>query len=70
VTFAFVGLDGGTAHAETDAVLFAKNTPPAARVCGGIGTWSVPAAQVAASFYVADGLVVFDPLASQVWIPR
>jgi hypothetical protein len=70
VSFDFVGVDGGTARAEATAVLFAKNTPPAARVCGGIGTWSVPAAQVAASFYVVAGHMVFDPVASQVWIPR
>ena len=66
----FVASDGTVAHAAPDAVLFAKNTPAAARVCGGIGTWTVSAAQVAASFFVDAEAVVFDPVRSMVWMPR
>ncbi len=40
----------------------------AALRCGGIGTWTAPAAQVATSFYVDAGLLVFDPFAERVWI--
>ena len=66
----FLGSNGVTVRAFADAVLFAKNTPPAARACGGIGTWSVPAAQVAGSFFVTSGAVVFDPVQSTVWLAR
>lgn len=66
----FVAADGTTVRASGNAVLFAKNTPAAARVCGGIGTWSVNAAQVAASFFVDAQAVVFDPVRSTVWMPR
>jgi hypothetical protein len=50
------------------ATLFVKRTPSEAARCGGIGTWSVPAAQVGASVLAELGLVVFDPFASRVWI--
>ncbi len=66
----FVSPDGGVARVAPSAVLFAKDTPPAARVCGGIGTWSVNAAQVAGSFFVDAEAVVFDPVRSAVWMPR
>ncbi|HUK64836.1 MAG TPA: hypothetical protein VLV15_15960, partial [Dongiaceae bacterium] len=69
-TFDFVTPDGGVARAEHDALIFAKNTPMAAKVCGGIGTWTVPAAQVAGSFYVDDQVIVFDAISSRVWVPR
>ena len=45
-----------------------KDTPPGARQCGGIGTWSIPAAQVAASFHVDARRIVFDPYTSRVWM--
>jgi hypothetical protein len=54
--------------AESAAVLFVKRTPTAALRCGGIGTWTAPAAQVATSFYVDAGVMVFDPFAERVWI--
>ncbi|MBX3220093.1 MAG: hypothetical protein KF795_06200 [Labilithrix sp.] len=63
-----VGEDGEAVRAFPGATLFVKRTPPAARRCGGIGTWTVPAAQVAASFYAALGLVAFDPFGSRVWV--
>ncbi|MBX3217945.1 MAG: hypothetical protein KF850_38420 [Labilithrix sp.] len=65
-----VGEDGGAVRTFPGATLFVKRTPEAARRCGGIGTWTVPAAQVAASFYVALGLVAFDPFGSRVWVGR
>jgi hypothetical protein len=45
-----------------------KRTPSAARSCGGIGTWTAPAAQLAASFFVELGVVVFDPFGSRVFV--
>jgi len=49
------------------AVVFVKRTPPAAQQCGGIGTWTVPAAQVGATFMAAFGTWIFDPVSSRVW---
>ena len=36
--------------------------------CGGIGTWTTPAAQIGASFFADVGVLVFDPFSSRVWI--
>ncbi|MGD0525270.1 MAG: hypothetical protein ABSE49_09010, partial [Polyangiaceae bacterium] len=69
-SFEFVADSGTAARSVSDAILFAKNTPKAALVCGGIGTWTVPAAQVAQSFYVDAGAVVFDPIGAKVWMPQ
>ena len=64
----FVGEAGQAVKSFPSATLFVKRTPEAAKKCGGIGTWTVPAAQVAASFYVAFGVVAFDPFGSRVWV--
>jgi hypothetical protein len=45
-----------------------KHTPPTAVRCGGIGTWTVPAAQIGASVLAELGLVVFDPFGARVWV--
>jgi hypothetical protein len=66
----FIADGGGVARSVSDVVVFVKNTPAAAQVCGGIGTWTVPAAQVATSFYAEAGAIVFDPLSERVWIPQ
>lgn len=63
-----VSESGQAARTFASATIFVKRTPPAARTCGGIGTWTVPAAQIGASFFVDLGLVVFDPFASRVWV--
>lgn len=65
---AFVGEAGQNVKTFPTATLFLKRAPTAARACGGIGAWTVPAAQVAASFYVSFGLVAFDPFGSRVWV--
>jgi hypothetical protein len=67
-SFELVDESGAAARAEPAAVLFVKRTPSAALRCGGIGTWTAPAAQVATSYYVEAGVLVFDPFASRVWI--
>jgi hypothetical protein len=64
----FVTSTGSVARSFPDTVVFVKRTPDAAKSCGGIGTWTVPAAQVAASFFVDYGVLVVDPLTSRVWV--
>lgn len=54
-------------HHAASVTLFVKRTPDAAAVCGGIGTWKQPAAQLGASF-VAGGSLVVDPFSSRVWL--
>jgi hypothetical protein len=69
-TFDFVANGGTVARSYTTTVLFVKDTPMAAESCGGIGTWTVPAAQVAASYYNDMKVIVFDPYGARVWIPK
>ncbi len=67
----FVDDRGAVARRYPGATIFVKHTPTAARSCGGIGTWTAPAAQVAGSFFVDFGAVVFDPFSARVWVlPR
>jgi hypothetical protein len=61
-----VGSHGGAVRRLEGVTLFLKDTPPAARRCGGIGTWDQPAAQLGASI-VNDGTLVVDPFAQRVW---
>jgi hypothetical protein len=63
-----VATDGRAVHPRADAIVFVKRTPVAAYRCGGIGTFTVPAAQVGASFFVAAKTSVFDPFSARVWM--
>ncbi len=65
----FLTQGGTTARHDTTLTIFAKDNIPAAAGCGGIETWTVPAAQLGASFLVSAQAVVFDPLTSRVWLP-
>lgn len=65
----FVKAGGGVARRYANAAVYVKNAPAAAHACGGIGTWTAPAAQVAASYFVDMGVVAFDPFTSRVWAP-
>lgn len=67
---ALVDEAGDRPFSATDATIFVKRTPAAARVCGGIGTWSAPAAQVGATLFARLGATVFDPFASRVWVRK
>ncbi len=67
-TSAFLDRNGVPVRPRGDTVLFVKRTPQAAYRCGGIGTWSEPAAQVASSFFHDAGALVFDPFQSVVWM--
>lgn len=63
-----VNTSGAVARSFPDTVVFVKRTPDAAKSCGGIGTWTAPAAQMAASFFVDLGVLVVDPVTSRVWV--
>jgi hypothetical protein len=67
-TFDFVGPSGSAVRSVSGATIFVKTSSP--KACGGIGTWTVPAAQIAASFFVDMGALVFDPYSSRVWMPH
>ena len=67
--FALVTDGGQAARSYSQAVIFLKSAPAAAAECGGITTFSTPAAQLGASFYVDMGRVVFDPFGATVWVP-
>jgi hypothetical protein len=69
-TFDFVGAGSVAARSYAQAVIFVKETPASAQSCGGIGTWSAAAAQVAASFYVDMKTIVLDPFNAKVWVPK
>jgi hypothetical protein len=63
--------DGGVVgRRDFGNVVYVKDAPPEVKACGGIGTWTVPAAQVGASFMVDAYAVVFDPMTSRVWMPK
>jgi hypothetical protein len=64
----FLGADGAPVREVNDLILFVKRTPAEAAVCGGIGTWNTPGAQVGASIIAGSGLVVFDPRSERVWM--
>ena len=70
VTFGFGGASGAPVRSYGQATLFVKDTPASAASCGGIGTWTVPAAQVGASFYVEMKSLLFDPFGATVWVPK
>jgi hypothetical protein len=69
-SFELVDTGGAVARSWSTATVFVKRTPPAALTCGGIGTWSSPAAQIGTSFFTDMGALVFDPYASRVWVGR
>ncbi|MEI6616990.1 MAG: hypothetical protein WCL59_10495 [Cyanobium sp. ELA507] len=61
-----MGSDGGAVRRLPGVTLFLKDSPAAIQPCGGIGTWSEPAAQLGASF-VNDGTLVVDPFSQRLW---
>ena len=61
-----VSSDGTAVHRLPGVTLFLKDSPAAIQSCGGIGTWSEPAAQLGASF-VNDGTLVVDPFSQRLW---
>lgn len=67
VNFSVTGVDGSPIIVHSDVNIFLKKTPPEAKKCGGIGTWTIPAAQMGASFLVDAKKVIFDPIGQKVW---
>ena len=61
-----VGSDGSAVRRIPGVTLFLKDSPDGIQACGGIGTWSEPAAQLGASF-VNDGTLVVDPFSQRLW---
>jgi hypothetical protein len=61
-----VGTNGAAVRRLAGVTLFLKDSPAAIQSCGGIGTWSEPAAQLGASF-VNDGTLVADPFSQRLW---
>jgi hypothetical protein len=66
----FVTGGGAVGRADTGTFLFVKERLPDAERCGGIETWTVPAAQMGASFLTDAQTVIFDPITSRVWLPK
>ncbi len=65
----FIAQGGQVGRHDVGNFVFVKDPTGAAR-CGGIDTWTVPAAQLGASFLYDSFAVVFDPITSRVWIPK
>ena len=66
----FIGEGSTIGRRDKGTIVFVKEKLAAAERCGGIETWTVPAAQMGASFLVDAQAVIFDPLSSRVWIPK
>jgi hypothetical protein len=66
----FLAVDGSVARSYTSPAIFVKHNPASASSCGGIGTWTTPGAQVAASYFNDMGTMIFDPFYARVWVPR
>jgi hypothetical protein len=66
----FIAIDGSVARSVSTVLFYVKPASNAETICGGIGAWTVPAAQLGASFDEGAGMVVFDPITSRVWIPK
>jgi hypothetical protein len=69
-SFELVDEASAVARAWGSATVFVKRTPVAAKHCGGIGSFTVPAAQIGTSFFNDMRALVFDPYASRVWVGR
>jgi hypothetical protein len=61
-----VGSHGQAVRRLAGVTVFLKHSPATIAGCGGIGTWSQPAAQLGASF-VNDGSLVVDPVSQRLW---
>ena len=66
----FIASGGSVARREPAVAIFVKEQTAETEKCGGIGTWTVPAAQVGSSFFVDAQAMVFDPASSRVWVPK
>ncbi len=69
-TIDFVAEGGTVARSESTAEIYVKSRSDQTRPCGGISTWTAPAAQIGSSFYEDAQVIVFDPIGSRVWVPK
>lgn len=68
VSFEMIGTSGDPVVIASDAILFLMQSPKKARHCPSIGSWTIPAAQIGASFLVERKRIIFDPVSSRVWL--
>lgn len=68
-TLDFIGEGGAVVRSEPAEAIYVKKSSDATFPCGGISTWTVPAAQVGASFFIDEQAIIVDPITSRVWIP-
>lgn len=66
-TFEITGVNDKSVVIDSTVNIFLKKTPADSKICGGIGTWDIPAAQLGASFLRDAKQVIFDPFKSVVW---
>ncbi|RKH54945.1 hypothetical protein D7V93_24285 [Corallococcus llansteffanensis] len=66
----FMGTDDQPVRSYGDAHLFIKTPTPASLKCGGIATWTTPAAQVGNSFLRDARFVLYDATRMLVWIHK
>jgi hypothetical protein len=64
---AILGADGNPVVVLPEIRIYLKKTPTAVQICGGVGIWETPAAQIGSSFLISRKKVIFDPFKSQVW---
>lgn len=66
----FLAEGGAVGRADTGTFVYVKQSTADSIKCGGIETWTVPAAQMGASFIVDAQAAIFDPKTSRVWLPK
>lgn len=66
----FLGEGGALARRQIGGYVYVKEKLAEAERCGGIDTWTVPAAQMGASFLVDAQAALFDPFSARVWLPK
>lgn len=66
----FVGEGGAVARRDRIEAVYLKKRSDETFKCGGVSTWTSPAAQVGASFFIDAQALVVDPETSRVWIPK
>lgn len=68
-TLSFIGEGGAVVRTENVEAVYLKTSDTVTFPCGGISTWTVPAAQVGASFFIDAQALILDPVSSRVWVP-
>jgi hypothetical protein len=65
----FINAGGTTVRTDSVEAVYLKHSTAMTYPCGGISTWTVPAAQVGASFFIDAQAIIIDPTTSRVWVP-